>query len=112
MARAGLVVQPSRFEGFPNVVLEAMGLGAAVISADCPAGPRDLIVDGINGRLVPVEDIDALCTVMRALMADAAARERLGGQARKVRDIYSQEKIMSKWESIVFGAASSAWIGA
>jgi GalNAc-alpha-(1->4)-GalNAc-alpha-(1->3)-diNAcBac-PP-undecaprenol alpha-1,4-N-acetyl-D-galactosaminyltransferase len=106
MARAGLVVQPSRFEGFPNVVLEAMGSGAAVISADCPSGPRDLITDGTDGRLVPVEDVDALARAMDSLMGDAAARERLGLEARKVREKFSQEKIMSMWDAAVLGGAA------
>ncbi len=65
------MVQPSRFEGFPNVVLEAMGMGAPVVSADCLAGPADLIRDGVNGRLVPVEDIDALAEAMRTLAVAA-----------------------------------------
>lgn len=99
MARAGLVVQPSRFEGFPNVVLESMGMGAAVISADCPAGPSELITDGVNGRLVPVEDVSALAQAMDQLMADEALRARLGREALKVRERYRQERIMSQWEA-------------
>ncbi len=98
LAQAGLVVQPSRFEGFPNAVLEAMGMGAAVISADCPAGPADLIEDGVNGRLVPVEDIDALSEAMAQLMSQPELRERLGREARKVRERFRQDLIMSQWE--------------
>lgn len=101
MGRAGLVVQPSRFEGFPNVVLESMGMGAAVISADCPAGPAELIEDGVNGRLVPVEDIAALSRVMAELMSDPDARERLGREAMKVRERFRQESIMSQWEALL-----------
>jgi len=108
MARAGLVVQPSRFEGFPNVVLEAMGLGAAVISGDCPAGPSDLITDGRNGLLVPVDDVEGLAAAMRKLLSDRALRERLGHEARNVRAAFSQERIMSMWDSIVFAGARSA----
>lgn len=102
MARAGLVVQPSRFEGFPNVVMEAMGLGAPVISADCPAGPADLIEDGINGRLVPVEDVAALENVMRELMGDPVARDRIGASARQVRSRFNADRIMAKWEEALF----------
>jgi glycosyltransferase involved in cell wall biosynthesis len=108
MARAGLVVQPSRFEGFPNVVLEAMGLGTAVISGDCPAGPSDLITDGRNGLLVPVDDVDGLASAMRKLLSDPSLRERLGHEARHVRTAFSQERIMSMWDSIVFAGARSA----
>ncbi len=99
LARAGLVVQPSRFEGFPNVVLEAMGMGATVISADCPAGPADLIEDGINGRLVPMENVDTLANVMAELMAQPALRTRLGNEARRVRERFRPEAIMPQWEA-------------
>lgn len=99
MARAGLVVQPSRFEGFPNVVLESMGMGAAVISADCPSGPSELIEDGMNGRLVPVEDVPALSRVMAELMSQPEARRRFGSRALEVRERFRQERIMSRWEA-------------
>lgn len=101
MGRAALVVQPSRFEGFPNAVLEAMGMGAAVISADCPAGPAELIEDGVNGRLVPVEDVDALASVMEELMSQPDLRVRLGQRALEVRDRFHQDKVMAQWEAIL-----------
>lgn len=104
MARAGLVVQPSRFEGFPNAVLEAMAMGAPVISADCPAGPADIIEDGRNGCLVPVEDPDALARAMKRLLADAPLRERLGNEAMSVRERFRQEPIMEKWQSTLIAA--------
>ena len=99
MARTGLVVHPSRREGFPNVVMEAMGMGAAVICADCPSGPSELIQDGVNGRLVPVDDVDTLARVMSELMACPAIRDRLGQEATRVRQRYAQGVIMDKWES-------------
>lgn len=102
MAKAGLVVQPSRFEGFPNVVLESMGMGAAVISADCPSGPADLIEDGVNGRLVPVEDVGALAQSMAELMVNQDLREALGREASKVRQRFRQDVIMDQWEKCLF----------
>ena len=102
MARAGLIVQPSRFEGFPNVVLEGMGLGAAVICADCPSGPADLIEDGVNGRLVPIEDVDTLAKVMSELIARPDERARLGRAASHVRERYRQEVMMDRWEACLF----------
>ncbi|HEY0941093.1 MAG TPA: glycosyltransferase family 4 protein [Steroidobacter sp.] len=98
MARAGIVVQPSRFEGFPNVVLESMGMGAAVVSSDCASGPADLIEDGVNGRLVPVEDIDALSRAITELISQPALRERLGREALRVRQRFHQDLIMAQWE--------------
>lgn len=99
MASAGLVVQPSRFEGFPNALLESMGMGAPVIATDCRSGPSEMITDGINGRLVPVDDVAALGRTMAELMANPAAMQALGREARKVRDRFAQPKIMAMWEA-------------
>lgn len=106
MASASIVVQPSRFEGFPNVVLEAMGMGAAVISSDCDWGPREIIRDGVDGRLVPVGDVDALASAMDQLMDDRDLRMSLGQSAQAVRHRFSQQDVMSKWESLI--AANAA----
>jgi glycosyltransferase involved in cell wall biosynthesis len=99
MARAGLIVQPSRYEGFPNVVLESMGLGAAVISTDCRSGPSDMIEDGVNGRLVPVDDVSALANVMTELISSPEERVRLGRAASGVRERYRQDIVMDRWET-------------
>jgi GalNAc-alpha-(1->4)-GalNAc-alpha-(1->3)-diNAcBac-PP-undecaprenol alpha-1,4-N-acetyl-D-galactosaminyltransferase len=99
MARAALMVHPSRREGFPNAVLEAMGMGVAVICADCRSGPSELIVDGVNGRLVPVDDLESLTLAMSQLMADSKARERLGKEASRVRQQFAQGVLMNRWEA-------------
>ncbi len=99
MARAGLLVHPSRREGFPNTVLEAMGMGAPVICADCHSGPAELIQDGHNGRLVPVDDLERLVLVMRELLHDPQARARLGAAAAQVRRAYEPSRIIGLWEN-------------
>lgn len=73
-------------------------MGLAVICTDCRAGPSELIEDGVNGRLVPVDDVDALTRAMRELMAEPELRQRLGREASKVRQLFRQEYIMEKWE--------------
>ena len=107
LARAAVVVQPSRFEGFPNALLEAMGMGAAVISADCPSGPSELIENGVNGQLVPVEDVGALAAALRQLLADPDMRARLGRQAVKVRERFQAERIMVQWNQCLLAPRES-----
>ena len=106
MARAGLLVHPSRREGFPNAVLEAMGMGMAVICADCRAGPSELIEDGVNGRLVPVDDVEALERAMTELMTSSQLRERIGREASKVRNRFGQDRIMQQWRSCLLPQCS------
>jgi GalNAc-alpha-(1->4)-GalNAc-alpha-(1->3)-diNAcBac-PP-undecaprenol alpha-1,4-N-acetyl-D-galactosaminyltransferase len=107
LRQADFFVLPSRFEGFPNALLEAMQAGVPSISFDCPSGPRELIEDGVNGCLVPAEDVDALSAAMRRLGHDPDLRKRLGAEAIKVNQRFDSERVYSRWlqlmDSVVAG---------
>lgn len=101
MSKAEFFVLSSRFEGFPNAVIEAMACGLPVISFDCPTGPNVIIHDGKDGILVPREDITALARAMQSLISDASQRNQLGIEARKVVNNFSESKIMEKWQDLI-----------
>lgn len=70
LAGAAMLVLSSRWEGYPNVLLEALALGVPVVATDCRHGPRELLGGGCRGRLVPVGDSIALAHAMDEEIAD------------------------------------------
>ncbi len=84
MAAADVFVLSSIFEGFGNVIVEAMASGTAVVSTDCPYGPSEIISDGVNGLLVPPRNPQALAeAIVRVLRDDdLKAKLKAGGEQR------------------------------
>ena len=90
----------SRFEGFGLVLVEAMACGLPVVSFDCPAGPDEIITDGVDGLLVPSGDVQTLAEKLMALMADEDLRQRLGKQALQTAQRYDMKTIANQWKSL------------
>jgi len=97
--RAELYVMSSRFEGFPNTLIEAMAHGLPGVSFDCATGPRDIIRHGVDGLLVPVDaGVVGLAQALNQLIVNKALRQRMKQQAIKVRDRFSLNNVGELWD--------------
>lgn len=88
----------SDYEGMPNALMEAMGLGLACISTNCPCGgPEFLIQNGQNGILIPIGDEDALTNALDEVINNIEFRERISLEAQKISERLNSEEIYQKW---------------
>ncbi|RKX94400.1 MAG: glycosyltransferase [Spirochaetes bacterium] len=97
---ADVFVLPSRYEGFPNVILEAMACGVPVISTNCPDGPNEIIVDGVNGMLVPPDDVNAMAQAIIQLLNDENLRERFRMEGWKCIRHFGIDKMVAEYEKV------------
>lgn len=105
MSSCDVFVLPSRKEGLPNTLLEAMSLGMPVISTDCDTGPREIISDRHDGLLVPPDNPKALASALAELYFGPDLRDQLGNNARNtVEQNFSYEKMIDQYLDLVTSA--------
>lgn len=100
---ADLYALTSRFEGFPNTLLEALAHGVPAVAVDCETGPREIVRHEEDGLLVPRDDPDVLAAALDRLMGDAGLRARFAERAVEARERFAVERIAGEWEGL-FGA--------
>jgi glycosyltransferase involved in cell wall biosynthesis len=97
MARAAVFALSSAWEGFGNVLVEALATGCPVVSTDCPSGPREILEDGRYGRLVPPGDAPALADAILDCLRDPGDRE---ARRRRARD-FSVEVVADRYLEVL-----------
>ncbi len=100
-AAADLFVLSSRYEGLPNVVLEALACGCPVVAFDCPHGAREIVRAELNGLLVPPEDVASLRAAMLRVLENDDERRRLAANARSSLEPFLAATIVREWEALL-----------
>ena len=99
---AKLFVLPSMNEGIPNALIEAMALGLPCISTDfIGGGAKVLIEHGVNGLLVPMDNVGALAKALRGILIDSVVANNLSKEATKVVKRFHPQKIYKEWENFI-----------
>ncbi|MFC5803514.1 glycosyltransferase family 4 protein [Streptomyces formicae] len=98
--KGSLAAVTSNLESFGMTIVEAMRCGLPVVSTDCPHGPGEIIEDGIDGRLVPVGDEDAVADALLALINDDELRRRTGEAARRAAERFDPVRIAERYEAL------------
>ncbi|QDT12595.1 glycosyltransferase family 4 protein [Planctomycetes bacterium K23_9] len=106
LADATLFALPSRYEGFPSALLEAMAMGVPSIAMDCESGPRAIVENESNALLIP-NDRGELAQGLLRLIEDCQLRNRIAAGAKSVLERFSWDKMVDSYERVLSEAASS-----
>lgn len=107
MCRASIFVLSSFYEGFPNVLCEALYAGDLCISSNCISGPAELIDHGKNGWLFPVGDQMALAEILKKVISMETRSDAFRKRARKSVERLHLEKNIADWEHLLMETAMS-----
>lgn len=99
--KAGIFVFASRMEGFPNALLEAMYFGIPTISTDCNFGPSEIINDGENGYLIPIEDQNMLEKRLTNLIGDEKLRDKFSNNSKLTTKTFLCDAVVKKWDKVI-----------
>jgi glycosyltransferase involved in cell wall biosynthesis len=106
LTKGSICVVPSRSEAFGMVLIEAMRGGVPVVAFDCPAGPAEIVTDGVDGILVPPEDPEAFAAAVLALIEDEPRRAELAAAGRQSAQRYASATVAARFLEIVDEAAT------
>ncbi|GAA0804249.1 glycosyltransferase [Spirilliplanes yamanashiensis] len=100
-AKGAVAAVTSDKESFGMTLVEAMRVGVPVVSTDAPYGPREIIADGVDGRLTPVGDPGALADALSELIADPARRAAMAAAALRNSERYDPAAIAERYEQLL-----------
>jgi glycosyltransferase involved in cell wall biosynthesis len=99
-SKSAMLLLCSHTEGLPMVLIEAMRNGLPAVSTDCPYGPADIIKNGENGYLVPMNDDTGFVDAVSVLIGDDVLRKEMGKKALETSARFSREVIIRRWKEL------------
>lgn len=108
---ADLYLSTSRSEGFHLSIVEAMACGVVPLATDCDFGPREIITDRLNGRLVPVGEVEAIASAAIDLLQNTPLRKEMAGHAKKRAQDFDISLIVKKYEEVLDELTDSSGVG-
>lgn len=98
---ADLYLTTSRSEGFHLTIVEAMACGVVPVATNCDYGPREIITDGVDGRLVPVDDTKAIADAVIELLQNPEKRQNMVIQALKRAQNFDISVVVREYEALI-----------
>lgn len=102
LAQADVFVLSSRFEGFGNVIVEAMACGLPIVSTECPSGPSEILCEGEAGLLVPVGDVRAMARAICSVIENGDERERLARESLRRAPDFDLSVVGPKYAELLY----------
>ena len=101
LGEATIFANGALYEGFGMVMTEALSKGVPLVAFDVPIGPREIVEDGVNGRLIPDGDMSGFADALLELIEDENLRRRLGANAQETARKYEIEAIGRSWDDLL-----------
>lgn len=96
-----LYIMSSDYEGMPNALAEAMALGLPCISTNCKYGPNELITDGVDGILVPTNDVDKMYNAISFMIDNPGEAIKIGSRAKNnICSLLKKDNVINKWKEV------------
>ena len=96
-SNSSILISTSLFEPFGLVIAEAMSCGLPVVAFDCPYGPAAIINEGVNGFLIPSDNMHFFADKLSLLMEDTSLKKRMGQAALDSSDRFNADLVMPQW---------------
>jgi glycosyltransferase involved in cell wall biosynthesis len=98
--KADIFVHTCLFEGFANVIVEAMACGVPVVAVDCPYGPRDIIEHGVNGLLVPIQSEGSLVEALSTLLKNEQLRKDMSRRGLTRASVFAVDTMAGSYQRL------------